>query len=901
MRERGRAVLFERDRELDVVGEALRRAAGGAGSVIAVAGPLGNGKTMVLRALPHHREATDCVVLRASATPIELDFAGGVLAQLLEWAVPPIAGDTTADPLRALLDLATERTLLLLVDDLQWADDESLEALEAFARRVAHLRAVLVVSVREGDPLAEQPAVVSIVAGAARRLRPVPLTVAGSAALVRERLGRDCDDEFALACHEATGGNPMLLTAFVLSWSAEGLPPVAANADVARTMRPAYARDRLIACVAAQPEPSRALVKALAVLGDGLPDAAVLAGLDRVALLGATRSLRKLGLLNATGFAHPAVCDAVTEMMTSAEREDTHVRAARLLYDHGRPEEEVAWHLLEITRPQGAWAVEVLRVAAETASRSGAPETAEWYLRRALLETSVDGEDRARVLVDLASALQGFDVQAATSRVSYAVPLLKDPRCRAAALIRLTPMVLGDAPEVIVAMLRQVSSELGAELDPVDRELAWRVEARLRYSEATSRAGLGRDVARLAELGGHTGVTTAAERELRAVLLKSAALGAGLRADEVRAHAEWLLEQEPASSPHRCSAAPLLVTCLAAAGAPETTVGWLDQAMEVARRRGDVVEQLMICGEQALVHVLTGRVHEAARAAAEACELGDGDWSAMGTSTAVLLAAVALQLRDPVFTGRALALVGGEPPNDCLAAVVGLLRASDAALRGDLPGAAAVLAESGAWLDRAGWRNPVLFPWRTSLALLKKELGGTEDTEDAVALAEEERLIAEEWGAPSAEGRALRVLGAVVGGQRGESLTRRAVEVLESSTHAMELTLALRQLAEMSGSNEVWRRCLDVAEDIGVKNIADQARAALGGRSPASAPAALTPSERRVALLAVAGRSNQEIAEALAVTARAVEKHLTNTYRKLGVRRRAELAEALHQVDAAHA
>lgn len=200
-------------------------------------------------------------------------------------------------------------------------------------------------------------------------------------------------------------------------------------------------------------------------------------------------------------------------------------------------------------------------------------------------------------------------------------------------------------------------------------------------------------------------------------------------------------------------------------------------------------------------------------------------------------------------------------------------------------------------LDRPGWRNPVLFPWRTSLALLKKRLG---DTEDAIVLAEEERLIAEDWGAPSAEGRALRVLGAVVGDERGETLTRRAVEVLEGSAHALELTLALRQLAEMSGSNDVWRRCLEVAEDIGARNIADQARTALDGRTSASAPVRLTPSERRVALLAVAGQSNQEIAEALEVSPRAVEKHLTNTYRKLGVRRRTELAEALHQVGAGH-
>jgi DNA-binding CsgD family transcriptional regulator len=56
---------------------------------------------------------------------------------------------------------------------------------------------------------------------------------------------------------------------------------------------------------------------------------------------------------------------------------------------------------------------------------------------------------------------------------------------------------------------------------------------------------------------------------------------------------------------------------------------------------------------------------------------------------------------------------------------------------------------------------------------------------------------------------------------------------------------------------------------------------------------ALTPSERRVAELAAAGRSNPEIAHLLFVTRRTVETHLTSAYRKLDVRSRDELAARL--------
>jgi DNA-binding CsgD family transcriptional regulator len=56
---------------------------------------------------------------------------------------------------------------------------------------------------------------------------------------------------------------------------------------------------------------------------------------------------------------------------------------------------------------------------------------------------------------------------------------------------------------------------------------------------------------------------------------------------------------------------------------------------------------------------------------------------------------------------------------------------------------------------------------------------------------------------------------------------------------------------------------------------------------------ALTPSERRVARMAAEGMSNKELAQALFVTVKAVEVHLSSVYRKLQINSRAQLAEAL--------
>ncbi|WP_158853114.1 AAA family ATPase [Saccharothrix deserti] len=920
-------MLVERDDELATVSRALRLASAGTGGVILIGGPLGNGKTALLHALARLPEAAGCHVLRAAASPFERDFAFGVVRQLLEPAVaaadehvwrgaaalarpffeadgfdqPPGAVDRQRLLLFGMTALARnifrDEPVLVLVDDLQWVDDMSARLLKDLGKWIGSrpARVVFVGTVREGEPSADRCALTTT-AETVHQLRPCLLSSAGSAALLRERLGPECDPEFALACHEATAGNPMLLTALALEWALGGQAPVAAQADVVRALRPARSRDRFIACLRTQPEPVQALAKALAVLAEcgDLAVAGALAGLDGVATADALSVLRKLGLVAGDRFAHSTAREAVEEMMTVAEREDAQLRAVRLLHDHGWPAEQVAAQLLGITTPQGQWTVEVLRVAADNAVRSGANEVAARYLRRALLDSSVDGEDRARVLVDLATVERGFDLHAAVRHITYATALLDRPRDRAAAAIRLAPVVLGGAPEQVVGMLRGIGDELGDpdHLEGVDRELALRIEARVRYVADTEASELGITLARLAAMGAEPPMATGADRELLTVLLHGAMLSARRPAAELAHLAERVLAQELPLPDHVHTATPLLVAVLVATDSPGVVTGWLDEALGMARSRSDLVAQTLIRTEQSLVHLRTGRLAEATRAAADAFQMGALDWNTIGSATAIVSGSVALQLGDPVLTDRLLGAFEDQPVNPFLAAVLRMLRSSAAMSRGDLPSAAAVLSEHGARLDRSGWRNPVLFPWRSSLALIKHRLG---DTDSALELAEEERLIAQEWGAPSGVGRAWRVLAKLSGKRHGVELARRAVGVLEGSSDKLELARALRLWAEMSARADVWQRCLDVAAECGATVIAERARRALDGAAVQSAPR-LTPAERKVAMLAVDGRSNQEIADELSVTSRAVEKHLTNTYRKLRVRRRAELADALRAV-----
>ena len=88
-------------------------------------------------------------------------------------------------------------------------------------------------------------------------------------------------------------------------------------------------------------------------------------------------------------------------------------------------------------------------------------------------------------------------------------------------------------------------------------------------------------------------------------------------------------------------------------------------------------------------------------------------------------------------------------------------------------------------------------------------------------------------------------------------------------------------------------------DEQGAPGWADAARAELervGARRPSS-PGRLTTTERRVADLAVQGLANKEIARTLVVTVNTVEFHLRNTYTKLGIRSRMELAPRLADLD----
>jgi DNA-binding NarL/FixJ family response regulator len=192
--------------------------------------------------------------------------------------------------------------------------------------------------------------------------------------------------------------------------------------------------------------------------------------------------------------------------------------------------------------------------------------------------------------------------------------------------------------------------------------------------------------------------------------------------------------------------------------------------------------------------------------------------------------------------------------------------------------------------------------WRTLKALA---LDMNERTEEAIPLAEEELELTRRFGAPRAIGRALRILGTLRREQGMEQL-QEAVDVLAPSPAKLEhakalaaLGSAIRRARQPSESREPLRQALELASVCGAERLAEHARSELyaAGARPRSEALAgvesLTPSELRVAQLAADGESNKNIAQSLYVTPKTVEVHLSNAYRKLGIRSRRQLPGAL--------
>ncbi|GAA0592580.1 LuxR C-terminal-related transcriptional regulator [Kutzneria viridogrisea] len=910
-------MLLERHEELARARAAVGRALAGGGTSLVVSGPLGAGKSALLREIGLLASEQGAEVLRADASRAETHLGFAVVRQLFEpvlpiaderldrWANPERGEDPTA--LHGLTELlrhrAEDRPLVLLLDDVQWSDQPSLCWLDFVQHQLADLPVVLVLTAGAGDPAAATLLVREILGNAAETLTLQPLSQQAVGELVAERFGGTGDERFVPDCHEVSAGNPMVLRFVLDSLHAAGVPPLAEHLG---TISDPVLGDWVLTALRAQPAPVRALAEALAVLGGhGEIDlVAPLAGVDEVGCASARRALTELGLLGAgplLRLVNPAIARAIEESLPAAEHDRLHARAATLLHDSARSAEQIAEHLRVVMSPQQPWAGEVLRVAAESAIRRGEYTAAVDYLRRALLGSSLDGGDRARLLIELASAERALDPSTAVRHVRQALPLLDTVGERIAAVVGIVPTVVSWAPRSAGALVTDLSNQLTrpGDLAGRDRRLALRLAARARYGALEDPAQQTEAVAELLAMGPDVAEAGAAERELASVLLYSGALTVRLSAAQVTELAGRVLWCEPAYPGHAHGPLPLVIRLLVAGDRLADVRSWLDVATEQARRMTSPDDLVLALSQQALAASQSGLLPLARELAAEALALVSGaHHTAFSGFSETLVRAVA-DAGDSALIERMVRVCQSRPADqfDLLQrTAMQMLAGSAAAAQGDHRCALDQFLDCGRHLDRVNWHNPALFPWRSRAAALHHRLGNQDAAQQLMA---EELVHARKWGAPTALARSLRLSGRLVPTEGGVDMLREAVEVVTASDNRLEHAKALTALGmrlrptEEQEADQRLREARAHAAACGAGWLVELTTAALNtaARRPGAVrPVGLTATERQVTDLVVGGRTNGEIATELGVTRRAVEKHLTKIYRKLAVDGRAGLA-----------
>ena len=804
-----------------------------------------------------------------------------------------------------VLALAERRPLVLVIDDAHWSDPPSLRWLEFLARRLDGVRTLVVLAARPVE-CSDDRALESLIARA-RVLRPRPLGPDAVQEVVAAHFGRRPEPEFVAACHEVTGGNPFLLIELLREASEARLAPIRSAAERVGRLRPASVTRLLLLRLSSVGGRARDLARAVSVLGDGAvpTTAAALAGLSEEAVIAAAEALAAAQFFTsdlALSFVHPLVRSVVYEDIAPPGRAVWHRRAARLLAECGAPAGSVAAQLLLAERTGDSWAVARLLDAASAARRGGAPEVACQLAERALQEPP-SAKLRATVLRELASAelelgeVKGLD----HLREAMAAVASAPARAQLALLLGPTLTVLNrheEAVDLLAASLDELSPESQPELYPA-------LEAELIAVGLTLPATVHSACERI-EIARARGGRRMLDLDPRILaLLGFQAVGQG-RIEEGLSLVRYALSQPTAPS----HGMPVTVNFGAAA------LRWadrLDEALEVwnrevedARRNSAPLRLAWASDNRAITLLRRGQVAAAEADARTAVELIDALYPGpisvpLGTHAEALMEtsapddAVQLIARAPLGDSQA------EPDNAFRAEPL-RVRARIRAMQSDLPGALADLERIERMAGRYGFVNPGATPWRAQAALLHAALG---DHEHALRLVEEDLEQARNLGSQRALGTALRVRGLLRKGQ-GHADLGEAVAILAAGQDRLEhiralidLGAALRRAGRRTAARPPLREALDLAAQGGATALASAARTELLAtgarprRDELRGRDALTASERRIAMLAAEGRSNREIAQALFVTLRTVETHLTHAYSKLDIERREHLAGAL--------
>jgi DNA-binding CsgD family transcriptional regulator len=934
---RGSAALLEREFELERIDAALTSAVEGRGVVVVIEGSAGIGKTALLRAARERAQERELGILCARGTELESDYPFGVVRQCLEPAAraagaaeqerllagaaglaAPVLLEAPGEQPNAsfgvlyglywfLANLAERSALAVIVDDVQCADEPSLRYLGFLARRVESLPVAVMVALRTGEEFAGELADVRA-DPASEVIAPAPLVAASVSRLLEACGGAPVDPAFTRVCYRATAGNPFLVVELLRTLREEAVPFTAEGAERVAALAPREVSRRVQARLARFAPAVRALAYAAAVLDDGTPVelGAALAELDPASAGDAAEGLADAGVLEpgrVLRFCHPLLRAAVLDGFGRRERDCAHRRAAVLLRAHGAPLEQVAAQILAHGHGLGREDVETLRAAARRACERGAPDAAVSLLCRALAG-AVERDERGAVLFELGCAERtAARLVDAAEHLRAAAVIAPVPIDRARAVAALGTVVQPYREDYAATLVLLVDAAL-RDLGDAERELKVSLETmRLLVSTVVDSRPDPQVVSiaqRLARLPGETPAECAALAQLADHRWRCGASAAevGELSERATYHAGVLLEAGVDTAPIY-----FMLETLRASDRLDAAERIAERGIEIARRRGAARSLGAAFGHRALIQSTRGRLREAEADARSATEISLSDEIAR-VMTRMTLASCLLDADDLHGAEQAYAATGLReqvpdifPFTWCLCARMRLRQA-----RGHHAAALADFKEARRRYGFADAKGPLVGHYLVAVAS-HHALGHSEEAADVLARA---AAMADNWGTPTAIGEVLRVKGRLAEEAEAIEHLAEAATVLERSParleHAralVELGAALRRAGHRRDAREPLREGHELARACGAHTLVDTARAELaasGVRVRATAltgPDSLTPSERRIADMAAAGATNAQIAQALFVTVKTVEMHLSNAYRKLAITKRTELAATL--------
>ena len=906
-----RGSLLGRRAECEALDRLLAQLRTGRSPVLVVRGEAGVGKTALLEYLVD--EATGCRIVRAAGAEAEMELAYAGLQQLCAPLLDHL--DALPGPQRdalstafglsaghspdrffvglAVLSLCAEAArdgpLLCVVDDAQWLDRASAQALAFVARRLQAESVALVLAIREIGDESELPGLPDMTVRG--------LTDADARALLESATHVHLDERLRNRIVAETRGNPLALLELPRAMTpAElaggyGLPeamPMASRIEQGFRRRleslPPQTR-RLLLTAAAEPVGDATLVwRAAERLGIGVEAAAAASAAGLLEIDGRVR------------FRHPLVRSAAYRASAPPERQEVH-RALADATDPDRDPDRRAWHRAQATdRPDEDVAAELERSASRAAARGGIAAAAA-FLERAAELTPDPASRGARALAAARAKFESAAPDAALELLALAelCPLEELQRAR---LERLRAEIAfartrgGDAPARLLDAARR--------LDPLDAAMA-----RETYLEAmvaamfAGRLGDGpgvREVAEAAKAG------PAAPEPPRAVDL----LVDGLATRFAEGYAAGVPPVRQALAAFRdvngSTARDQRWFWLACRLAQDL---WDDELWYVLATRG-----VRVARETGMLRVLANAVTHRAALYVHAGAFGAAS-SLIEEADAITQATETASLKYAKFTlaawrgheaetvamieaGRIEATARGEgfglSVSEWIMALLfnGLGRYQDAHAAAERACADDVVANS-AWalaeLIEAGVRS-----------------GATDATAAALdRLSERAQASGTDW----ALGILARSRALLSEGDVADALYREAIERLERTRIRVELARArllygewLRREQRRVDAREQLRAAHEMFSAMGAEGFAERARVELLAtgetvrKRTVETRDELTAQEAQIARLARDGRTNPEIGAQLYISPRTVEWHLRNVFTKLGIRSRRELHDA---------